>query len=58
VRFNVLTGLGIAQHSIANLTRELAVEARKPGANPAHVNDAAQAASCTGAPPPMMAPPA
>jgi hypothetical protein len=59
VRFNLLSGLGIAQHSMENLTKKLketAVKARN--ANPRRVNDALRARACKGAPMMLLVPPA
>jgi hypothetical protein len=50
VRFNLLSGLPVSQHSIAGLTERLHAEAKKPGANPKHVEDLMQAQSCKGGP--------
>jgi hypothetical protein len=58
VRFNLLSGLGIAQHSIAGLTRELNAVARSRNANPRRVNDALRARGCKGGPILLVAPPA
>ncbi len=57
VRFNVLTGLGITQHSISELTKKLRVVAREPGANPKRVEASAAARDCKGGPS-IMVPPA
>jgi dienelactone hydrolase len=58
VRFNLLTGFGIAQHNIEGLTKKLIVTAKTPGANPRRVNDALRARACKGAPMLLMVPPA
>jgi dienelactone hydrolase len=57
VRFNVLTGLPLEQHSMADLTEKMLVAARTPGANPKRVDDSLEARSCT-EPPPLILPPA
>jgi hypothetical protein len=57
VRFNLLSGLGVAQHNIENLTKQLQAAAKTRGANPRRVNDALRARACKGAPM-MMVPPA
>jgi len=56
VRFNLLHGLPGAQHSIAELTKELRVAAKERGANAHRVYDGPKARGCTGSP--MMVPPA
>lgn len=56
VRFNLLKGFGITQHSIADLTKELKMVGR--GGNPKRVANHRQASDCKGGPPTMMAPPA
>lgn len=56
VRFNLLTGLGIKQHSIAGLTKELSAVGR--GADARRANNSMQARDCKGGPPSIMAPPA
>lgn len=58
VRFNLLSGLAVSQHSIAGLTRELNTAARSRQANPQRVNDALRARACKGGPMLLMAPPA
>ena len=58
VRFNLLTGFGIAQHKIADLTHKLIVTAKTRGANPRRVNDALRARACKGAPSILLVPPA
>jgi hypothetical protein len=55
VRFNVLTGLPGAQHSIADLTSQLKMMG-KHGGHPQRVNDSLKARGCKGEP--MMVPPA
>ena len=57
VRFNLLSGLGVTQHSIENLTKQLQKTAQTRSANPRRVNDALRARACKGAPM-MMVPPA
>jgi hypothetical protein len=57
VRFNLLSGLPVAQHSIQELTRKLLKEAAKPGADPRRVDGSLEARTCKGAPG-IMAPPA
>lgn len=56
VRFNILTGLPGAQHSIEDLTKQLRVAGHQPGANPRRVYDGAKARGCIGSP--MVVPPA
>jgi hypothetical protein len=58
VRFNLLSGLGVAQHNIENLTKQLQAAAKTRGANPRRVNDALRARACKGAPMMLMVPPA
>ena len=58
VRFNLLSGLGVAQHNIENLTKQLQATAKTRGANPRRVNDALRARACKGAPMLLMVPPA
>lgn len=58
VRFNLLSGFGITQHSIAGLTRELNSVGRARTANPRRVNDALRARGCKGSPMLLVAPPA
>lgn len=58
VRFNLLSGLGIAQHSIVNLTKRLQMVAREPGADPQRVDDSPAARACKGGPLMGIAPPA
>lgn len=58
VRFNLLTGLGVTQHSIAGLTRELNTVARARNADPRRVNDMLRARGCKGGPMLLVAPPA
>jgi pimeloyl-ACP methyl ester carboxylesterase len=58
VRFNLLTGFGIAQHSIANLTQRLQTVAREPGANARRVDDSVRARDCQGGPLMAITPPA
>jgi DUF2974 family protein len=57
VRFNLLTGLPAAQHSIEELTRQLLKAAAKPGADPRRVDDSLEAQTCKGMPG-IMVPPA
>ena len=58
VRFNLLTGLGIAQHSISDLTKEMRKVASERGANPRRVDDRTAARGCKGGPLMLMTPPA
>lgn len=58
VRFDLLSGLGIAQHSIAGLTRELNTVGRARTADPRRVNDMLRARRCKGGPVLLVAPPA
>ncbi|MCF8476771.1 MAG: DUF2974 domain-containing protein [Pseudolabrys sp.] len=58
VRFNLLTGLGIAQHSISGLTKRLRAVADEPDADPLRVTDTLQARDCKGGPLMAITPPA
>lgn len=58
VRFNLLTGLGIAQHSISDLTKKLRETASERGASPRRVDDRTAARGCKGGPLLVMTPPA
>lgn len=58
VRFNLLTGFGVAQHSIEGLTKNLIEATKGKAANPRRVNDALRARVCKGAPMLVMVPPA
>ena len=57
VRFNLLSGLGIAQHSISNLTKELR-ETAKGGGVPHRADNRLAARDCKGGPLLLMTPPA
>jgi dienelactone hydrolase len=57
VRFNVLSGLPAVQHSIADLTEQLRVASRTPGADAKRVAGIVQAKTCDDMPM-MIAPPA
>ena len=58
VRFNVMMGLPVQQHSIAGLTEQLHQAARQPGADPRKAIALAQARGCKGSPMMMITPPA
>lgn len=46
VRFNLLRGLPVQQHSMENLTKQLHIAARQPGADPKRVEASAKARNC------------
>lgn len=56
VRFNLLTGFGISQHSIEKLTQNLIDATKGKVANPRRVNDVLRARACKGAPMLMVSP--
>lgn len=56
VRFNLLTGFGISQHSIEGLTKNLIDATKGKAANPRRVNDTLRARACKGAPMLMVLP--
>jgi dienelactone hydrolase len=56
VRFNVLHGLPLTQHSMADLTEQMRIVARAPGVNPRKVDDSLKARSCTEPPPLILSP--
>lgn len=58
VRFNLLTGFGIAQHSVSDLTKKLRQVASERGASPRRVDDRTAALGCKGGPLMLMTPPA
>lgn len=58
VRFNLLTGLGVAQHSISGLTKKLHTVASERGADPRRVDDRTAARGCQGGPMLALPPPA
>lgn len=58
VRFNVLSGLGIAQHSISGLTKQLQAVGSERGADARRADDRAAARGCSGGPLMALTPPA